>query len=45
MMLTAPDNLTLVVRAHHSVEARIQETLEHELPRQMCSSFGVSPSF
>jgi hypothetical protein len=33
MMQGASDNLSLVVRAHHSVEARIQEALEHELPR------------
>ena len=29
----ASANLSLVVRAHHSIETRIQETLEHELPR------------
>jgi hypothetical protein len=33
MMQSASDSLSLVVRAHHSIEARIQETLEHELPR------------
>jgi hypothetical protein len=33
MMQGASDYLSLIVRAHHSIEARIQEALEHELPR------------
>jgi hypothetical protein len=33
MIQGASDTLSLVVRAHHSIETRIQETLEHELPR------------
>lgn len=33
MMQGASDHLSLIVRAHHSIEARIQEALEHELPR------------
>jgi hypothetical protein len=33
MMQGSLDSLSLVIRAHHSIEARIQEALEHELPR------------
>ena len=33
MIQGASDALSLVVRAHHSIETRIQEALEHELPR------------
>ena len=34
MIEEASDDLSLVVRAHHSIETRIQEALEHELPRE-----------
>jgi hypothetical protein len=33
MIQSASDTLSVVVRAHHSIEARIQEALVHELPR------------
>jgi hypothetical protein len=33
MMQNSSDSLSLVVRAHHSIEARIQEALEYVLPR------------